>query len=154
MTNLDKLLPQTTPMRFIDRIVRHSNDCIDCQSLITNSHVFFSSHLDGINHWIAIEIMAQSAAALAALIAHSVTQTETSAKPAFLMSVRGYQSFTEHYRVNSLLDIHTQKVFIDGNVGVFDSRISINGKTTAITKITAIEPDERTLTLLQQGSTL
>ena len=141
MYDLDKLIPQKPPMRFIDKLINFENETIHCQSLITAEHLMFDENRQSIPHWIAVEIMAQTSAVygkLQEIIAGN--QSDNEPKIAFLMSVRQYKTEVIEYKVDLLLDVYAECSMMENGIGVFNCRIEINNKVTASVVISAYQP--------------
>ena len=135
-------------MRLIDKVLSYNETEIICATTITSDHIFYDKQIHGIHHWVAIEIMAQSSAAMAGLQNY---QLELVPKMGFLMSVRDYQSAVEKYAVGTQLKIWAQKLFIDNNIGVFNCHINLDGQQVARTRISAIESDDQLLNNLRSN---
>ncbi|MFC4891665.1 beta-alanine--pyruvate aminotransferase [Pseudofrancisella aestuarii] len=140
MYDLDILIPQKPPMRMIDKCLDFNNNIIHCQAKITSNHLFFCDKRKSIPHWIAVEIMAQTSATFAKLDALGKTSIAKEPQVAFLMSIRQYKTEVLEYFENELLDIYSESVLIEDGVGVFKSKIEVNGKATASITISAYQP--------------
>ena len=137
MYNLDELIPQKPPMRFIDKVVNFGENISHCQTTLTADNLFYSKENNNIPHWVAVEIMAQTSAVYAKL--HSQGNDNTPAV-AFLMSVRQYKTNVSDYQVGDTLDVYSECVLIDNGVGVFKCKIMRENELTAQVTISAYQP--------------
>ena len=140
MYNLDNLIPQKPPMRFIDKLIGFENETVHCQSLITAEHLMFDENKQSIPHWTAVEIMAQTSAVYGKLksIANAIVDSEPPI--AFLMSVRQYKTEIAEYKIDSLLDVYSECSMLDNGVGVFNCKIEVDNRVTASVVISAYQP--------------
>ena len=137
MYNLDNIIPQKPPMRFIDKIADFEKNIVHCQATITDSHMFFCHDKKSIPHWVALEIMAQTAATYGKL-----KDNDIDGQPivAFLLSARNYTTSVSQYAQNSVLDIYAECIILDNGTGVFNCMIKINNYETASVTINAHQP--------------
>jgi predicted hotdog family 3-hydroxylacyl-ACP dehydratase len=141
MYDLDSLIPQKPPMRFIDKLIGFENETVHCQSIITPKHLLFNTDRNSIPHWTAVEIMAQTAAVYGKL-QEILTGNSLDNEPkiAFLMSVRQYKTEITEYKNSSLLDVYAECSMMENGIGVFNCRIEINNKIMASVVISAYQP--------------
>lgn len=66
---ISAVLPHDAPMIVIDRIVAHDVDSVTTELVVDDRHMFFDQSANALPSWVVIEIMAQSVAASAGLIA-------------------------------------------------------------------------------------
>ena len=142
MNKLDQLIPQRPPMRMIDEFITCENQTVHCRSKITTQHLFFCHDKKSIPHWVAVEMMAQTAAVYACLYAKQQAQDDDKPKIAFLMSVRQYKTAVAFYAENTIVDTYAECILIDNEVGVFDCRCEINGQWVASVKVSAYQPKD------------
>ncbi|WP_119343678.1 ApeP family dehydratase [Facilibium subflavum] len=135
--NIDDILPQKPPMRFIDQIIKASDDKVLCQFTIRKDNLFYEPEIDGVYHWIGVEMMAQAAAVLAYF---QQLEDNRVKREGFLLSVRNCVSDLTWFTCGEILEICAQKVMIEPPLGVFNCSIMINGKSVATGKFSAYQP--------------
>ncbi len=135
---LEKALPQKPPMRLVDRIVELNNNQAVCEAVIEKKHAFYRSEIDGIDSWIGIEMMAQTAAVF--VYGHQSKDYSQDATIAFLMSVRHFHASVTHFRIGSALTIIDNSIFLDNETGVFECQILQDGKNIAAARLSAYQP--------------
>lgn len=141
--NLDDFIPQTAPMRMIDHFLSCIDQTVHCRTNITAQHLFFCHDKKAIPHWVAVEMMAQTAAVYACLYAQQQnTDHDNTPKVAFLMSVRQYKTQVELYAENMVIDTYAECVLIDNEVGVFECRCEVGGEVVANVKVSAYQPKD------------
>lgn len=140
--NLEQLIPQRPPMRMIDEFIQCEDQTVHCRSHISAQHLFFCHDKKSVPHWVAVEMMAQTAAVYARLYAQQQAQDKGEPKVAFLMSVRQYKTEVVYYAENTIVDTYAECILIDNQVGVFDCRCEINGQRVASVKVSAYQPED------------
>ena len=137
MHNLDNIIPQKPPMRVIDRVISFEDEIVHAQAEITAKHLFYDATIGGIPHWVAVEIMAQTAAVYGKF---SSDNTLDEPKIAFLMSIRNYKTEVVKYDAGMVLDVYAECIMLDSGVSAFEAKIEIDGRETANIKINAYQP--------------
>ncbi len=137
MYNLDNIIPQKPPMKVIDRVISFENEIVHAQAEITAEHLFYDATIDGIPHWVAVEIMAQTAAVYGKL---NLDDTSEEPKIAFLMSIRNYKTEVTKYDVGMVLDVYAECIMLDNGVSAFEAKIEVDGQEMASIKINAYQP--------------
>ena len=135
--NIDKLIPHKPPMRLVDKFISFENETVHCQANIMDTHLFLSADKSFIQHWIGIEIMAQTAATYG-----KVSSKDTGDEPAiaFLLSIRNYRSDIKKYKIGSVLDVFAECLILDSGTGVFSCRIELDGEIVSSVTINAHQP--------------
>ncbi|WP_150467968.1 beta-alanine--pyruvate aminotransferase [Francisella sp. SYW-9] len=141
MYNIAELIPQKPPMRLVDEFVSLENDTVHCRTTIDKDNIFFDKELEGIPHWVAIEIMAQTAASYGKASKFSSNDCENNEPSiAFLLSVRGYKTDVKSYKLGSVLEIFAECIILDKGTGVFSCKIVQDGQQVASLAINAYQP--------------
>jgi predicted hotdog family 3-hydroxylacyl-ACP dehydratase len=141
MYNIAELIPQKPPMRLVDEFVGFEGDTVHCRITIDETNIFFDKELEGIPHWVAIEIMAQTAGSYGKSSKFSSNDGDNNEPSiAFLLSVRGYKTDVKSYRVGSVLDIFAECIIIDKGTGVFNCKVVQDGQQVASLTINAYQP--------------
>jgi predicted hotdog family 3-hydroxylacyl-ACP dehydratase len=140
MYDINKMIPQKPPMRLVDKILGFHDETVHSQSTITPAHIFFCKESKSIPHWVAIEIMAQTAAAYGKL---KTEDYGDEASIGFLLSIRNYNTNVDSYTENSVLDIYTECIILDNGTGVFKGRVEVDGEVTATVNINAHQPQNQ-----------
>ncbi|MCF6767454.1 hypothetical protein L3V86_03615 [Thiotrichales bacterium 19S11-10] len=149
LVSLSSLIPHKAPMRLIDYLVEANDQQVTCQSLITPEHLFYDKAIDGIWHWVGIEMMAQASAVLAQF--QSGKDKDQSPRLGFLLSVRQFKSSIPYFTSGLNLTIMAKKIYIDSSLGSFNGAILVNDKEVATAKLSAIEPTDEQLDQILQG---
>jgi predicted hotdog family 3-hydroxylacyl-ACP dehydratase len=140
MYDINNMIPQKPPMRLVDKIIGFKDETVHSQATITPTHIFFWNETKSIPHWVAIEIMAQTAAAYGKL---KTEDYDAEASIGFLLSVRNYTTNVDSYSESSILDVYTECIILDSGTGVFKCKIEVDGKTTATVNINAHQPQNK-----------
>ncbi len=149
MDNLDNILPQQYPMRLIDRIISADKERVICEAVITGDHLFYDQTINGVYHWVGIEMMAQASAVLAYFQAEGALRRK---RNGFLMSVRSCTSKKQQFDCDQILTVISQKVMIENPVGVFSGQIlDATGQLLSSGRFSAYQPSEDEFERILQG---
>ena len=119
-----EVVPQTGPMRLIDRICACSDQAITVEVDITESSTFADA--EGVPAWIGLEYMAQGIAALAG------SRAKAQGRPVpvgFLVGTRALEAFTPRFALGSRLSIVAREQHLGSNgLGVYSCTIALAGE--------------------------
>lgn len=134
---LSALLPHAPPMLLLDEILGHDGDTVVAVATIRADHPFLDPLTAGVPSHIGIELMAQACGALAGLRASG-----TGRAPAlgFLLGTRRYSSSARWFGVGERLEVRATETYLDGEMGVFDCRIVLDGHEVASAALTVYQP--------------
>ena len=144
------LLPHQDKMCIIDKIIEASNDIIICQSYVSKDNIFYNTKIKGIYNWFGIEFMAQTVGIFAGY------HTQGSDKPdiGLLLSVREFKSSYHQFDQNKTLTIIAKKIFLEGNIGVFNCKINIDGEKVCQAKLNTYLPKREDVQAILTGKAL
>ncbi|MEO6709338.1 MAG: 3-hydroxylacyl-ACP dehydratase [Planctomycetota bacterium] len=136
---LADVLPQKPPMVLLDSIVSHAADETVCSVRIDPTSPFAGA--DGsIPCWIALEYMAQCAAA------HSGLLTREQGKPirmGFLLGSKKITFHVQHFEAGSELRVTARSAWSDGELASFACTVhASDGKLLAECDLTAYSPHD------------
>ncbi|MBK2105966.1 ApeP family dehydratase [Francisella philomiragia] len=141
MHNIGDLIPHKPPMRLVDEFIAFEDNAVHCRTIVTDGDIFFDKQLDGIPHWVAVEIMAQTAASYGRASKLASSNASTNEPPvAFLLSVRGYKTDVKRYETGSVLDIFAECIILDKGTGVFSCKVVLDQQEVASLTINAYQP--------------
>ncbi|AJI74432.1 beta-alanine--pyruvate aminotransferase [Francisella philomiragia] len=141
MHNIADLIPHEPPMRLVDEFIAFEDNTVHCRTIVTDGNIFFDKQLDGIPHWVAVEIMAQTAASYGRASKLAASDASTNEPPvAFLLSVRGYKTDVKRYKTGSVLDIFAECIILDKGTGVFSCKVLLGQQEVASLTINAYQP--------------
>ena len=141
MYNIAELIHQKPPMRLVDEFVSFENDTVHCRTAISDTNIFFDKDLGGIPHWVAIEVMAQTAASYGKASKFSSNDCKNNEPSiAFLLSVRGYKTDVKSYKLGSVLEIFAECIILDKCTGVFSCKVVQYNQQVASLTINAYQP--------------
>ncbi|MCF6766427.1 hypothetical protein L3V82_11645 [Thiotrichales bacterium 19S3-7] len=146
---VESLIPHRKPMCLIDRVLQADSQQVICQSDITQSHLFYRQAIGGVDHWVAIEMMAQASGILARFQAGR--SLDEKPRLGFLLSIRNYKAYTDYFTEDTCLTIIASKIYIEESLGAFDCQVRIDDTSLASAKINAVEPDEQMRNEIIQG---
>ncbi|MCQ2610902.1 MAG: 3-hydroxylacyl-ACP dehydratase [Treponema sp.] len=103
------LLPHKDSMFLLDHLTAHDIEerTLESESLITKDHIFYNEDIDGINSYVAFELIAQSISALS-----GVTGCERGEppKPGFLLSLLSYEAKVPYFKAGTSVHVKIKKV--------------------------------------------
>jgi predicted hotdog family 3-hydroxylacyl-ACP dehydratase len=99
--SLASLVPHRPPMLLVDELVSHEGRGIVCRTTIREDHLFLQR--DGVSSILAIELFAQTAAALVGLLA---PPGGPSLAQGALLGSRQISLYTDVLKVGDVLEIH------------------------------------------------
>ncbi|SUO97213.1 Uncharacterised protein [Suttonella ornithocola] len=113
------LLPQSGRMAMISRIVEYGDNWLSAESDIDEQHIFVEE--GQLPAWAAIEIMAQTIAALAGVRAQALGEP---VKTGFLLGTRKFNAIQASFAVPCILRSEIEEAMIDANgFGVYACRL-------------------------------
>ena len=132
------VLPQRPPMVLLDKIISHDGDETTCAVRIDPASPFASA--DGsIPSWVAMEFMAQCAAA------HSGLLDRNKGKPirlGFLLGSRKLDLHVQRFEVGQELRVKAKSTWTDGELASFDCSVcDANGALLAECELSAYSPN-------------
>lgn len=131
--SLDELLPHRPPMQLIDEVVD-----FDAETLSLTAA--FTVRPEWSGNWVAIEYMAQAAAALVGM-ADRLNNDEQPSRPGFLLGTRRLTLDLPLFRVGRRYLVHATKVFADDEAGSFECAICTEeGACVASAVLNAFRP--------------
>ena len=132
---LEDVLPHRPPMMLIDRIV----ECDTNDGTITVEAVIREEWTDSVS---AIELMAQSAAALAGA-ADIASGHKGKAKPGFLLGTRKMELFLPAFKAGEICTVKARRIFNDAETASFECSVErSNGTTAATATLNAYRPPD------------
>ena len=131
---LEELLPHRPPMVLIDAVESFdaATKRLVTRVTIGENQLFCMS--DGVPNWVAIEYMAQTAAALVGLY-DKVTAPDAPARPGLLLGTRRLDLKLERFETGKTSRITAENVFNDADAASFDCRIEDEAGATVATAI-------------------
>ncbi len=131
------LLPHGPPMRLLDEVLEYDGTSVTVAATIRADHPFFDAGASGIPCHVGIELMAQACGTFAGLRAAG-----TGHPPAlgFLLGTRHFQAAVRWFGVGQRLVVSATVAYLDGEMGVFDCRISVGLTERASAQLTVYQP--------------
>lgn len=143
---LSKLIPHSGVMRLIEEPIDFSEE-MGKTSLIIREDSFLYSPNKGVPSYLAIEYIAQTAAAVQGF---SGLKNPGTPKLGFLLGVREYKTNTDYFTLGSFLEVTVTLLIKSGNVARFQGRVYCQGDEIASAILTTIEPDNEILENLKK----
>jgi predicted hotdog family 3-hydroxylacyl-ACP dehydratase len=145
---LDELLPHRPPMVLIDSVESFDAEAkrLTARVTIGENQLFFTG--DGVPNWVAIEYMAQTAAAL---VGCHDRYDGNPARPGLLLGTRRLELKLEKFEVGRTYRIIAENVFGDSDAASFACTIEDDdGKTVATASLNAYRPPDMEQFLKEQ----
>lgn len=132
------LVPHRPPMLLVDELVSHEGRTIVCRATIREDHLFLE---DGaVPALVAVELFAQSAAALVGLLAPPGGPSMNSGA---LLGSREVRLHTDVLNVGDVVDIQCTEVFTIGPAAQIDCALYRNGAKIAEGSINVMAGDPK-----------
>ena len=131
---LDDLIPHRPPMRLLDEVL--SVD-LASETLVAA----FTARRDWCANWVAIELMAQAAAALAGA-ADRAEGRDGPPRPGFLLGTRRLTLDLPAFTVGRRYTVRAQSVFRDAESASFDCAVLDGARTVASATLNAYRPPD------------
>lgn len=141
---LDDLIPHRPPMRLLDEVL--SVD-LASETLVAA----FTARRDWCANWVAIELMAQAAAALAGA-ADRAEGRDGPARPGFLLGTRKLTLDLPAFTVGARYTVRAHSVFRDTESASFDCAVLDGARTVATATLNAYRPPDVAAFLAGQRS--
>ncbi|MBO7688429.1 MAG: 3-hydroxylacyl-ACP dehydratase [Kiritimatiellae bacterium] len=139
---LEELLPHRPPMVLIDAVESFdaATKCLVARVTIGPDQLFCTS--DGVPNWVAIEYMAQAAAALVGFY-DKVTAPGAPARPGLLLGTRRLDLKLDRFEMGKTYYISAENVFSDDEAASFICSIQdAAGDTVATATLSAYRPPD------------
>lgn len=130
---LEDLLPHRSPMILIDEIVDFDAVNNTLTTSVTVKEPWTANH-------VAVEYMAQTAAALAGL-SDRLSDSDCAPRPGFLLGTRVMDLEIDRFEPGATYLVFATYEFFDSNTASFNCRISRDGETVASAIINAYRPE-------------
>lgn len=130
---LEDLLPHRSPMILIDEIVDFDAVTNTLTTSVTVKEPWTANH-------VAVEYMAQTAAALAGL-SDRLSDSDCAPRPGFLLGTRVMDLKIDRFEPGVTYMVSAIYEFYDSNTASFSCRISCDGETVASAVINAYRPE-------------
>ena len=130
---LEDLLPHRSPMILIDEIVDYDDVSHTLTTSVTVKEPWTANH-------VAVEYMAQTAAALAGL-SDRLSDPDCVPRPGFLLGTRVMDLKIDRFEPGATYLVFATYEFYDSNTASFNCRISRDGETVASAVINAYRPE-------------
>ena len=153
VNGLSALLPHRPPMVLLDGVESFDDAGRSLVAFvkITPDSPFFVLG-SGVPSWVAIEYMAQAAAALVGRF-DQLTVPDAPPRPGFLLGTRKLLLDLEHFEEGATYRIFAGEIFSDGAAAAFECRISdSSGKVVASASLNAFRPQDLSEFIKQQNS--
>lgn len=137
--HLDELIPQSGPMRLVDRIVSEGADTVCVAADIRATNIFFEPNR-GVPAYIGLEFMAQAISAYDGL-----ERWRNGLPPAigFLIGCRRYGATREYFYEGETLLIEVMSLLGEGALASFDCHIQdANGRVVSNGVINVYRPSD------------
>ena len=147
---LDKLLPHRPPMVLIDAVESFDAEAkrLTARVTIGENQLFFDG--DGVPNWVAIEYMAQTAAALVGYYDKHVAPGQP-IRPGLLLGTRKLDLKLERFETGKTYRIVAENAFSDSDAASFACRIEDEaGETVVTANLNAYRPPDMEQFLKEQ----
>ncbi len=131
---LREILPQKSRMALIDRLISLDKECALGEAEIDETNLFFDEELGGVPSWIALEMIAQTVAASAAVMAEKTTE-------GMVLSVNNYSANVPIFRCGDVLEIMVKEDFAAPPVFRYEGKIKKGNEELVSAKITVAQGD-------------
>lgn len=126
LPQLASLVPHRRPMLLVDELVSHEGRKIVCRATIQDDHPFLSG--GKVPALVAVELFAQSAAALVGLLA---PPGGPSMQSGALLGSRQVRFFTDALRVGETVEVHCEEVWTIGPAAQIECALYRDGARIA-----------------------
>ncbi len=135
---LQELLPQQGPMILLDSVMAGDSERLTARVTVRKGGMFFEPGR-GVAAHCAIEWMAQACAAFIGL------EARTKGEPVrlgLLLGTRDFAAELSWFREGDALDVRVEPAFRDGEMAVFDCKVSRQGETSSLAhaQLTVYQP--------------
>ena len=147
---LEELIPHRPPMVLIDAVESFDADAKRLVARVTigENQLFFDGK--GVPNWVAIEYMAQTAAALVGYYDRHVAPGQP-ARPGLLLGTRKLDPKLERFEAGRTYRISAENAFSDSDAASFVCRIEDEtGETVAMANLNAYRPPDMEQFLKEQ----
>ena len=147
---LDELLPHRPPMVLIDAVESFDAEAkrLTARVTIGENQLFFTG--DGVPNWVAIEYMAQTAAALVGYYDKHVAPDQP-ARPGLLLGTRKLDLKLERFEAGKTYHVVAENAFSDSDAASFVCSIEDDtGATVATANLNAYRPPDMEQFLKEQ----
>ena len=147
---LDELLPHRPPMVLIDAVESFDAEAkrLTARVTIGENQMFFDGQ--GVPNWVAIEYMAQTAAALVGYYDRHVAPGQP-VRPGLLLGTRKLDLKLERFEVGKTYHVVAENAFSDSDAASFVCRIEDDtGETVATANLNAYRPPDMEQFLKEQ----
>ena len=141
---LDDLLPHRAPMVFLDGVESFDSATrtLTATVSITPEHVLYSPSLGGVPNWVAIEFMAQAAAALAGCIDKERDPAQPP-RPGLLLGTRRLDLHVESFAAGRTYRVTVASTFWDDETAAFACTVvEDSGAVVAEAALNAFRPPD------------
>ena len=150
---LEELLPHRPPMVLIDAVESFDAAAKRLVARVTIGPNQLFCVPDGVPNWVAIEYMAQTAAALVGLY-DRVTAPGAPARPGLLLGTRRLDLKLDRFEMGKSYRITAENVFNDADAASFACRIEDEtGETVATANLNAYRPSDMEQFIKEQKKT-
>lgn len=152
---LDELLPHRPPMRLIDAIEAFDPEAktLTATVTVTPGQIFFFGTEEGVPNWVAIEYMAQTAAALAGSW-DRIESPDRPARPGLLLGTRKLDLKLEKFEDGRTYLVTAVSAFNDADAASFECTIRTeDGTVVATAALNAYRPPDFEQFLKEQAET-
>lgn len=133
-----ELLPHAPPMVLLDRVTGWDDGRLEATVEIRGDSPFYAPGY-GVPAHVGIEYMAQACGAIAGLEAKHAGQP---VRIGFLLGTRRYASAARWFRLGEILTVGITEVLRESVMGVFDCRITRDGRELASARLNVYQPDD------------
>jgi predicted hotdog family 3-hydroxylacyl-ACP dehydratase len=144
---LDELVAHRGPMRLIDRVIEVSHTHAVAEADVRTDNLFFIAGR-GVPAYVAIELLAQTIAAVDGFIRHDAGQPP---KIGFLLGCRRYVARCPYISSGETLKARAEMIFADGAMFSFDCRIDDSVGEFAKARLNVYAPDQPAELLREDG---
>ncbi|MEB3767086.1 3-hydroxylacyl-ACP dehydratase [Acinetobacter sp. MD2] len=130
-----KFIPHQAPMIFVDLVCDVGEDYAITELTVRPELIFYED--DGLPTWTAIEIMAQSIAVFAG---YHGQQHGQAPKIGYLLGTRKLNLPMSHFKLNSVLRIKVQQMYLHEGLGQFQCELQ-DGEHTIAAMLSVYQPN-------------
>jgi len=147
--NPESLIPHQGKMCLINKIIEITDQTVSCQVSISKDDIFYRSDINGVYSWVGIEYMAQTIGIYAGL--RNDNPNPKKSKMGLLLSVRAFKTESSIFKLGQCLSIKGYKIYLEGNIGVFDCEIYIDNQQICSAKLNTILPENDQIDNILKG---
>lgn len=127
---IGELLPHDPPMIWLDQVLSHADDVIECGLTIQEEHVFLE---DGrVEALVSLEWMAQAVGALVGLLDYNQQQRP---RPGYLIAVPEATFEVDGFQVGDQLTVAAKRVWGDAELASFECSVTQQGARVAAAQL-------------------